>query len=220
MNDLQSIPVIIIPILNRYDLLDKNLSSIDYPVDEILIINNGKEEFVPTNKDLNIKILNLPSNLGVAGSWNLGIKLYPHVPFWTFSCADVYWLPGNMEKFAKLCNKENLVCTNVPFGSWSIGEEIIKLAGLFDEEYYPIYYEDTDYISRLNYLGLSDRVIQSYIEMGLSGEQQTIMSDSNFFQKNDVTFRINENVYNKKSKLNDWSIIGWSLESRRNKEWL
>ena len=71
------IPVLIIPILNRYDLLDESLSSIDYPIGDILIINNGKENYIPKEKDLNIRVLNLPSNLGVSGSWNLGIKLFP-----------------------------------------------------------------------------------------------------------------------------------------------
>ena len=72
------IPVLAIPVLNRYDLLDDNLDTIDYPVKEILIINNGKENYVPRRQDLNVRVLNLPSNLGMSGSWNLTIKLYPH----------------------------------------------------------------------------------------------------------------------------------------------
>ena len=39
------IPVLIIPILNRYDLLEKNFESMDYPVGEILVVNNGKEKY-------------------------------------------------------------------------------------------------------------------------------------------------------------------------------
>jgi glycosyltransferase involved in cell wall biosynthesis len=219
MSESQTIPVLIIPVLNRYDLLDKNLSSIDHKVNEILIINNGKETFVPSNNNLNVKILDLPSNLGVAGSWNLGIKLYPHVPFWMFSCADVYWIPGRMSKFASMCNKDELVYTNVPFGTWSIGENLIKAAGLFDEQYYPIYFEDTDYVSRLKHLNLSNKMVYSEIEMGLSGEQQTIMSDPELFTKNEKTFKLNESTYNSKSSAKNWSIIGWTLESRREKDW-
>ena len=36
-----SIPVMIIPVLNRFDLLRKSLASIDHPIDEILIMNNS-----------------------------------------------------------------------------------------------------------------------------------------------------------------------------------
>ena len=52
------IPVLIIPVLNRYDLLDDNLNTIDYPIGEILIINNGKETYEPKRKDLNVRVLN------------------------------------------------------------------------------------------------------------------------------------------------------------------
>ena len=31
----------IVPILNRYDLLEEMLGSINYPIDNILIIDNG-----------------------------------------------------------------------------------------------------------------------------------------------------------------------------------
>ncbi len=35
------VPVIVIPVLNRYDLLERCLESIDYPVGTLLIIDNG-----------------------------------------------------------------------------------------------------------------------------------------------------------------------------------
>ena len=52
-----SIPLLCVPVLNRYDLLDKMLDSINYPIDKILIINNGKEEYVNKNKNLNVIVL-------------------------------------------------------------------------------------------------------------------------------------------------------------------
>lgn len=72
---MNSIPVLIIPVLNRYDLLDNLLESINYPIDNIFIINNGGTY----KTDMpNIKVMNMPTNIGVASSWNLGIKCYPH----------------------------------------------------------------------------------------------------------------------------------------------
>ena len=53
---MSSIPVLIIPVLNRYDLLDEALQSIDYPIDNILIINNGLEKYDPDFSNLNLKI--------------------------------------------------------------------------------------------------------------------------------------------------------------------
>ena len=44
----------IIPILNRFDLLEKALGSINHPIDEILIINNsGEEEIIQIPYNLN-----------------------------------------------------------------------------------------------------------------------------------------------------------------------
>jgi hypothetical protein len=53
MGRIMSLPLLSIPVLNRYDLLERMLDSIDYPIDEILIINNGKEKYIPKNKSFN-----------------------------------------------------------------------------------------------------------------------------------------------------------------------
>ena len=62
------IPILSVPVLNRYDLLDASLDAVDFPVGEILIINNGPEIYQPKRKDLNVRVLNLPSNLGISAS--------------------------------------------------------------------------------------------------------------------------------------------------------
>ena len=81
------LPNLIVPVLNRYDLLQRMLDSIDFPVRDMLIIDNGGElDTVAFPKPvLNSHVLSMPSNLGVAGSWNLGIKLFPHDSVWTFA---------------------------------------------------------------------------------------------------------------------------------------
>jgi hypothetical protein len=35
------VPVVVIPVLNRYDLLERCIDSLDFPVDKIIIIDNG-----------------------------------------------------------------------------------------------------------------------------------------------------------------------------------
>ena len=120
------IPVLAIPVLNRYDLLDQNLELIDYPIKEILILNNGKEIYEPKRKDLNIRVLNLPSNLGMSGSWNLTIKLYPHEEYWAFSSADTHWIPGSLEQLDMASGKEKLVMTVEGWSCFSIGENIVR----------------------------------------------------------------------------------------------
>jgi hypothetical protein len=57
---MTSIPVLIIPVLNRYDLLDSLLESINYPIDNILVIDNGGSY---KKYKHNLLVLNIPTNL-------------------------------------------------------------------------------------------------------------------------------------------------------------
>ena len=192
------IPVLAIPVLNRYDLLDQNLNTIDYPIKEILIINNGKEVYESPRKDLNVRVLNLPSNLGMSGSWNLTIKLYPHEPFWIFSSADTHWIPGSLEQLYNASGKDNLVMTTEAWSCFSLGENIVREVGLFDEYFYPIYFEDNDYYERVMRSSMKNGYVEGKIKVRVpDGASQTIRSDDNLRNRNDETF-----LLNKESSLN------------------
>jgi GT2 family glycosyltransferase len=196
------IPVLIIPVLNRYDLLDLALNSIDYKIENILIVNNGLEEFVPSRKDINVKILHMPSNFGVAGSWNLGIKCYPHAPYWLFSSADVAFGQGSLAIFAEHSSSENFIKSNASYSCFSLGSSIVSSVGLFDEFIYPAYFEDNDYDDRMVLAGLAPNMIAPGIHIEqLGGEpSQTINSDRNLMAKNMGTFSSNGEYYRNKKK--------------------
>ena len=83
---LNPIPVIGVPIVNGVNWLKRLIESVDYPVDELCVINNNgrgeldyelfrltqvKHDFIGK-----ITICTLPSNIGCAGAWNLIIKSY------------------------------------------------------------------------------------------------------------------------------------------------
>jgi GT2 family glycosyltransferase len=92
----------IIPVLNKYDLLEQMIASIDYPINELLIIDNGSGAGEYQNDNIGkIRVLQLPSNLGVPASWNLGIKLYPFSPYWVISSNDVVFEKKTLEILAK-----------------------------------------------------------------------------------------------------------------------
>lgn len=216
------IPVLIIPVLNRYDLLNQSLDSIDYEVEELLIINNGLEENYSYNSNKNIKkvrILSLPSNLGVAGSWNLGIKLYPHAPFWTISSADTIIPDGWIKKIIEMSGREYFV-NGWGYNFFTIGEDIVRNVGLFDEYIYPAYYEDNDYSDRIIIAGLEDRIINSGLHLDPTKGSQTIYSDSNFMNRNHYTFEKNKEYYLSKKSSGDYTCRGWELDRRRDGEWI
>jgi GT2 family glycosyltransferase len=219
-----SIPVMIIPVLNRFDLLEKSLASIDYPIDEILIINNSgddsntdglKEKF----DDLNLRVLNLPSNMGISGSWNLGIKLYPFSTYWLISSADTSFLPGSLKKMDQLSGGEYLVKSDADYSCFSLGEKIVATVGLFDEYIYPAYFEDNDYDDRVVLAGLESSIIRPGIAVDDSGGSQTIKSNSKYLERNHETFVSNSVYYAKKKASGDYTVRGWNLTRRRFNEW-
>lgn len=216
------IPILIIPVLNRHDLLTKSLDCIDYEVEELLIINNGLEEDYSYSGNKNIKkvrVLNLPSNLGVAGSWNLGIKLYPHVPFWTISSADTIIPDGWIKKIIEMSGKEYFVY-GWGHNFFTIGEDIVRNVGLFDEYIYPAYYEDNDYDDRIILAGLQDRMVHSGLQLDPTKGSQTIYSNPNFMNRNHYTFDKNRTYYLEKKSSGDYTCRGWELDRRRDNEWI
>lgn len=218
------IPVLAIPVLNRYDLLDENLDLIDFPIEEILIINNGKEVYKPKRKDLNVRVLNLPSNLGMSGSWNLTIKLYPHEKFWVFSSADTHWIPGSLQKLYELSNESRMVTTTESFSCFSLGENIVRTIGLFDEYFYPYVFEDSDYAERLNIAiknGSPLEFLHRYVEISVPyGAAQTILSDPDLLKKSDETYQKNKAYWELKQSQNHEVMGNWNIDVRRNQEWL
>jgi len=97
------IPNLIIPVLNRYDLLQRMLDTIDMKVAHLVLIDNGDSLDKIHFPDLvkTVHYIPLPANLGVAGSWNLGIKVLPHHDRWFIASNDIMLAPGDLAKLAE-----------------------------------------------------------------------------------------------------------------------
>ena len=215
------IPVLIIPVLNRYDLLDKALDSIDYPIGDILIVNNGVEVYESKRADLNVRVFDMPANFGVAGSWNLGIKCFPHAPYWVFSSADISFGEGSLAKMAEYSSPGRLVKSNASYSCFSLGEAIVAKIGLFDEYIYPAYYEDNDYDDRMVIAGFAEQMLAPGIHVHeVGGPSQTIKSNKTLAERNQGTFALNGDYYRNKKATGDYTVKGWDLTRRRQNEWL
>ena len=193
------IPAVIIPVLNRFDLLEECISSIDYEVEHLLIIDNSGQYSMPP--DLyrgKATVLNMPANLGVAGSWNLGIKSFPFAPYWVITSNDIKYAPGQLQKLADTSSPDVLITTSEAWSSFSIGSNIIKRVGLFDENYHPAYYEDTDYESRMLRLGIGDSLQRKNINVIAYGASTTIQTEERLFRRNIVTNESNYQYWQKK----------------------
>jgi hypothetical protein len=203
-----------------------NLDSIDFPIKEILIINNGLDEYIPKRKDLDIRVLNLPSNLGLSGSWNLTIKLYPHEKYWMFSSADTHWLPGSLKQFSEISDASNMVTSTEGFSAFSIGENVIRKVGLWDERFYPYRYEDDDYRERFSRIQKQDKpLVLNYLSEAIEvtapfGPGQTIANDKKLHERYWETQEKNKEYYLFKESQNFLTMGSWDIDVRRDHEWL
>jgi len=214
------IPNLIIPVLNRYDLLQRMLDTIDLKVAHLVLIDNGdsldKIKFPDLVKQ--VHYIPLPANLGVAGSWNLGIKVLPHHDRWFIASNDIMLAPGDLEQLADAQPDELTLTDSRP--SWQlfcVGEEVIRTVGLFDENFHPAYFEDNDFENRTRHHGFTIRKLQLGVHHDNSS---TIRSNGHFQNQNSRTFKDNQVHYLKKTQNQDFTPGHWDLTRRRRNEWL
>jgi GT2 family glycosyltransferase len=214
---------LIVPVLSNYHGLQTMVDSIDYPVARLLIIDNGGLADPATTYETEYveraHVVSLPSNLGVAGAWNLGVKLLPHERVWHFTSDDVVFQPGGLENLAKAKPGELTLSRDWPhWHTFALGEDIVRRVGLFDERLYPAYFEDNDYSARCFRLGV-DKAITFQDIHSTHNNSSTLKSNENFQKQNTITFQANSDLYQRKLRQadNNWS---WDLDRRRAGEWL
>ena len=211
---------LIVPVLNRYDLLQRMLNSVDVLVEHLLIIDNGASNHTSLALDISdnfkkVTHLPMPANLGVSGSWNLGIKSFPHAERWFIVSNDVEFQPGALEQLAQARRDEITLTSEAPhWQAFVLGDEAVSDLGLFDESLFPAYFEDNDYARRADFAGVNIRLLDmkhrhdnsSTIKAGYEG-------------KNSKTYANNERYFRSKIANNDYTAGGWSLDIRRENGW-
>src|SRR5574343_1326201 len=164
------VPLLLIPVLNRGDLLLRAVRSIDHPVSNLVIVNNGVNPSVAgaiaeMMSDPNPHISRLEVvhhaglNLGVAPSWNIGMRCLEGGSGWcVFMGSDIALAPGDLEKLnaaAYLNPLAGRVCANHGYSLFAVGGHARRVVGLFDENFRPAYLEDCDYDYRITLAGLA-----------------------------------------------------------------
>lgn len=206
---------LIVPVLNRYDLLQRMVDSIDYPIELLLIIDNGDQLECLDVPDFveEVRVLKMPTNQGVAGSWNLGIKLLPFEKVWFFSSADTVYKPGALANLAKAQPDNITLCDSFPhWQTFAIGERVVKTIGLFDENLFPIYFEDNDYTKRASLDGIG--IVYADVPVH-HDNSSTITSDHNLARQNQRTYGNNQDYFQNKHD----GLWHWSLDRRRDNYW-
>lgn len=210
------IPALIVPVLTRYDLLDEMLTTLDHPVDHLIVIDNGDElECVSPRHARRVTMLNVPANLGVAGSWNLGIKCAPFASWWLIANFDVTWPAGSLARFAEEASRDTLLLSGgaPPWCAFALGDNVVQRVGLFDERLHPAYFEDNDYERRVQSAGFT----VEYSDIPVRHRNSSTL-EAGFAGLNSRTFADNAEFYGRKVAAAD-TTWGWDLERRRALTW-
>ena len=210
---------LIVPVLNRFDLLKRMLESIDVNATVYIINNSGaiQDDFEYDNPSIYVHWIELPSNLGVASSWNLGIKMLPFESRWFISSADCVFAPGDLDLLKTAKRDALTLCDKFPhYQTFAIGDEVVNKVGLFDEALHPIYFEDNDYERRITYAYL--RVDRLPLQLG-HDNSSTINSDARLSLRNEVTFRNNQKYFQDKVNSGRFDEGRWQLQIRRVNSW-
>lgn len=213
------IPVLGFATLKRFDLAERLLASIDYPVEHLVIVNNsGTKEWTPTKPELveNLWHIEVPFGLGLVGAWNLIIKSTPYAPYWLLINDDAWFEPGALEIIANEADPKALNYLDV-VPQWSalvFGEEVIDKAGLYDERFYPLYFDDNDLDRRIEHAGVKRNIINAKIH-----HENSSTLKSGYEQINRKSFSANGMLFMSKVDNDDYSEGNWTLATRRANRW-
>jgi GT2 family glycosyltransferase len=189
------IPMMVVPTLTRHDLLGIMLASIDYPVKHLVVIDNSGNGYELGNGLWERgTVLQMPANFGVAASWNLAVRMAHREPWVLIASDDVAWPTGALERFADVCTEDRLVLSETwpHWCAFGLGMGIVKKVGLFDEGYFPAYFEDRDYERRCARHGM---LINRGPEVLHRNSSTLNTPDRNFAVHNSQTFKSNQKLF-------------------------
>jgi GT2 family glycosyltransferase len=192
------------------------LDSVDVPVEHLLVIDNGLgADLFFSDKFKSVTVLDMPANQGVSGSWNLGIKSFPHAQRWFIVSNDVVFEQGALVELAKARRDEITLTARFPhWQAFALGDQAVSDIGLFDESLFPAYFEDNDYTRRAEFVGVNIR----RLELKISHDNSSTIK-AGYQDKNAITFANNDRYYQRKIDNNDYTAGSWSLDIRRANGW-
>jgi len=162
-----------IPTLNRKDLLEPSVLMYrkDFPYTDIHIVDNGKQDIIGFGE---IKVYPQVSNLGVAGSWNYLCDIIFKYNDYALIVNDDVYLGYAIGEIAEVLQSshEGFIQSEHNWSVFLISKEVYEKVGKFDELFYPAYYEDSDYIRRMELAGVR-RVIDKRLNPKDAKQSQT-----------------------------------------------
>lgn len=186
------IPVLGIPILNRPNLLNALIDTIDVEIGQLIIIDNGGVVGPFVRGD----VITMPHNIGVAASWNLIIKSTPLAKWWLITNSDIEFGHGALETLANTVEPNRpAIYQMLGFAAFAITPSAVERVGFFDENFHPAYCEDIDYARRATLAGVP--IVDVPSELRHVGSA-TIYGDQHYMRLNGNSYPSNVAYYERK----------------------
>ena len=213
------IPVLGFATLKRFDLADRLLASIDYPVEHLVIVDNsGTCQYEPVKPVwvVNMWVIRVPFGLGLVGAWNLIVKSTPYAPYWVLVNDDAWFEPGQMKAIPEQVDTAALNFLDI-VPKWSgvvFGEGMVEKVGLYDENFYPLYFDDNDLERRVDLASVSKKTIACKM-----GHNNSSTLHSGYEKYNSVSYSNNHNLYAQNASQGRITANAWTLQTRRANRW-
>ena len=211
------VPVVIVPVLTEHHRVDSMLTSFDGRIGDLVVIDNGNHPLWEPRTDKAKRIFHyrMPTNLGVAASWNLGIKATCKSSGWLIVNHDVAFGANGVVDLFRLASPTNLVLGGKP--PWScfwLGSDVVAKVGLFHEGFHPAYFEDNDYEIRAHRKGVD--IVRSTAAI-YHRNSSTLQSNAQFQQRNQASFDANRRLFEERM-VQDLA-LDWDLNRRLELGW-
>ena len=161
------IPVIGTAIVNEVKWLKRQLDSVDFPVENYIIVDNSAGDLNEELNDLisnttnefikNLKVYHMPYNIGCGAAWNMIINSFMKSKYWVLASHDCSFGVGFLKEMYDKALDNEIGMVHGNGGEFGLGAYdlflikscVVQSHGYFDENLYPAYGEDVDYIMRL-----------------------------------------------------------------------
>jgi GT2 family glycosyltransferase len=185
------IPVLICPVLSRFDLLERMIASIDHPVGRLVIVDNSLTGY--SNPEA--AVIRPITGLGYPGGINAGILQTPDAPWWAWVNNDIEFGPGDLAHIAEVMDAAqgptHLTGSDRRLRNayGAMNAACIDTVGLFDDwAFYPIYFDDDDYEYRCRLGGVEwltyDGTINHAGSMTINSDEHLRAENSRSFMQN------------------------------------
>jgi GT2 family glycosyltransferase len=196
------IPVLGIPVISRPDLLRECVASIDEPIGRLVIVDNSPgggmaDGLEPPDCVSETLVTRPPDNLGYSGSLNFVIKTHAWAPWWAYLNVDAVCAPRDLSRVAERMDAAigPLLCGIRDFRLFGLNAAMVETIGFWDENFWPIYCEDSDYSYRIAVTEGAERIVLQ----GDTGHFGSVtIVDPVFSEHNARTYPTNRDYYRRK----------------------